>query len=227
MQGNHQNALKNRLHIAVFASGRGTNFKAVLEKIESGEILNADITVVISNNSTAGALDIARSHSIPAIHCSRAQHGSDEEFTARLRFLLSEHDVNFIILAGYMKMIPQEIVRQFRHRILNVHPALLPAFGGDGMYGHHVHEAVISYGAKISGATVHLVDEEYDHGPVVLQECIAVDDTDSPDSLAEKVLKIEHRLLPEAVRLFSEGRILVRDRQVIINRKSPVASTPS
>ncbi len=219
--------MNNQLHIAVFASGRGSNFRAVLEKIRSGEIPNTKIAVVISNSSAAGALEIARSHSIPAIHCNRAQYESDEEFTAQLRSLLSEYGVNFIILAGYMKMMPQEIVRQFRHRILNVHPALLPSFGGKGMYGHYVHEAVIAYGAKVSGATVHLVDEEYDHGPVVLQACIAVDENDSPDSLAEKVLKIEHRLLPEAVRLFAEGRILVQDRKVIINRNSPVASMPS
>jgi len=219
--------LNNQLHIAVFASGRGSNFSAVLEKIRSGEIPNASIAVVISNNSTAGALEIARSYSIPAIHYSRAQYESDEAFTAQLRSLLSEHGVNFIILAGYMKMMPQEIVRQFRHRMLNVHPALLPAFGGKGMYGHQVHKAVIEYGAKVSGATVHLVDEEYDHGPVVLQACIAVEDDDSPDSLAEKVLKIEHLLLPEAVRLFAEGRVIVQDRKVIINRNSPIASTLS
>ena len=220
-------ALKNQLHIAVFASGRGSNFRAVLEKIQSGEIPNADIAVVISNSSTAGALEIARTHSLPAIHCSRTQFGSDKEFTEQLRSLLSGYGTNLIILAGYMKLLPREIVQQFRHRILNVHPALLPAFGGIGMYGHHVHEAVIAYGAKVSGATVHLVDEEYDHGPVVLQECIAVENDDSPDSLAEKILTIEHRLLPEAVKLFAEGRILVRDRKVIINRNSPVASTLS
>lgn len=222
------NALNNQLHIAVFASGRGSNFKAVLEKIQSGEIPNTNIAVVISNSSTAGALEIARSHSLPAIHCSRTKFGSDEEFTERLRSLLSEYGVNLIILAGYMKLMPLEIVRQYRHRILNVHPALLPAFGGTGMYGHHVHEAVIAYGAKISGATVHLVDEEYDHGPVVLQECVAVETDDSPDSLSKKVLKIEHRILPEAVKLFAEGRIQVQGRKVIIiNRNSPVASTVS
>jgi phosphoribosylglycinamide formyltransferase-1 len=219
--------LNKQLHIAVFASGRGSNFKAVLDKIQSGEIPNANIVVVISNSSTAGAFEIACSHSIPVIHHSRTGFGSDEEFTGKLRSLLSEYGVNLIILAGYMKLMPQEIVKQYRHRILNVHPALLPAFGGKGMFGHYVHEAVIAYGAKISGATVHLVDEEYDHGPVVLQECIAVDSDDSPDSLAEKVLKIEHRLLPEAVRLFAEGRITVHDRKVIINRNSPIASTVS
>jgi phosphoribosylglycinamide formyltransferase 1 len=219
------NALTNQLHIAVFASGRGSNFGAVLEKIRSGEIPDTNIAVVISNSSTAGALEIARSHSIPALHYSRTAFGSDEEFTDGLRSLLSEYGVNMIILAGYMKLLPQDIVKRYHHRILNVHPALLPAFGGKGMFGRHVHEAVIAYGTKVSGATVHIVDEEYDHGPVVLQECVAVDDNDSPDSLAEKVLKIEHRLLPEAVKLFAEGRITVHDRRVFINRKSPVAST--
>ncbi len=210
--------MNNRLHIAVFASGRGSNFRAVLEKILSGTIPNAEIAVVLSNSSTAGALEIAREHSLPAIHCSRQKYPSDTDFALGLRALLSEHGVNFIVLAGYMKMVPLEIVREFRHRILNVHPALLPAFGGKGMYGRYVHEAVIAYGAKVSGATVHLVDEEYDHGPVVLQSCVPVDDSDSPDSLALKVLAVEHRLLPEAVRLFAEGRVVVHDRKVIINR---------
>ena len=209
--------MTNNLHIAVFASGRGSNFQAVLEHIREGNIPHAKIVVVVSNSSTAGALGIARENSLPAVHCSRQKYGSDEEFVLALRATLSKYDANFVVLAGYMKMLPQEIVRQFRHRILNVHPALLPAFGGKGMYGHHVHEAVIAYGAKVSGATVHLVDEEYDHGPVVLQSCVAVDASDSPDSLAKKVLAIEHRLLPEAVRLFAEGRVVVHDRKVIIN----------
>jgi phosphoribosylglycinamide formyltransferase-1 len=190
----------------------------VLEEIHKGEISNAKIAVVISNSSAAGALEIARSNAIPAIHCSRQKYSSDAEFALGLHALLSEHEVNFIVLAGYMKMLPQEIVREFRHRILNVHPALLPAFGGKGMYGHHVHEAVLAYGAKVSGATVHLVDEDYDHGPVVLQSCIPVDELDSPDSLAEKILTLEHRLLPEAVRLFAEGRVVVQNRKVVINR---------
>ncbi len=210
-------SLTNNLHIAVFASGRGSNFQALLEKIREGSIPQAKIAVVISNSSTAGVLGIARANSLPAVHCSRQKVASDEEFLLLLRETLSEYNVNFLVLAGYMKMLPQEIVREFRHRILNVHPALLPAFGGKGMYGHHVHEAVIAYGAKVSGATVHLVDEEYDHGPVVLQSCVAVDVSDSPDSLAQKVLAIEHRLLPEAVRLFAEGRVVVHDRKVIIN----------
>ncbi len=210
--------MDNRLHIAVFASGRGSNFRAVLEEIRSGKIPNAEIAVVISNSSTSGALATAREHALPAVHCSRQKFQSDEEFASGLRALLSEYGVNFIVLAGYMKMVPLGIVREFRHRILNVHPALLPAFGGKGMYGRFVHEAVIAYGAKVSGATVHLVDEEYDHGPVVLQSCVPVDDSDSPDSLAAKVLAVEHALLPEAVRLFAEGRIVVQDRKVIINR---------
>jgi phosphoribosylglycinamide formyltransferase-1 len=209
--------LDTTLEIAVFASGRGSNFKAVLEKIRSGIITRARIAIVISNSSSAGALEIARENSIPTLHISRAQFTSDEEFTHALLSALHAHSVNFILLAGYMKMMPKEIIQHYRHRIINIHPALLPSFGGKGMFGHHVHEAVLAYGAKVSGATVHIVDEEYDRGPVVLQRCVTVEDDDTPESLAGKVLRIEHEIFPEAVRLFSEEKIEVRDRKVFIH----------
>ncbi len=205
------------LNVAVFASGQGSNFKAILDAIRTGTIRNARVVLLISNNSGAGALMIAREHQIPAAHISRKQFGSDEAYTAALYQALKSHDANFIALAGYMKLIPREVVRAFRNRILNIHPALLPRFGGAGMYGLRVHEAVLASGSKVSGATVHLVDEEYDRGPVVMQETLDVADSDTPETLASRVLEIEHRLYPRVLELFAEGRVKIDGGHVTIS----------
>jgi phosphoribosylglycinamide formyltransferase-1 len=197
------------LNIAVFASGKGSNFKAILDAIDRGRIRNVCIVVVVSNNSDAGALAIGRDHKIPALHISREQFGSDELYTNALQTILSDHKVNFIVLAGYMKKIDPSIVKTFKHNIVNIHPALLPKFGGKGMFGIYVHRAVIAAKEKQSGATVHLVDEEYDRGPIVLQKHIDVAENDTPESLAVKVLEIEHELYPEAIRLFAEGTVRI------------------
>ena len=206
----------DRLNIVVFASGRGSNFKAILEAIEDGKVHNARIVLVISNNADAGALATAREHNIPALHLSRKQFESDASFNLAILKTLRNHRANFIVLAGYMKKIDSVIIREFRNRILNVHPALLPAFGGNGMYGMFVHQAVIASKAKVSGATVHIVDEEYDHGPIVLQRRLEVAKDETPDTLAEKVLQVEHEIYPEAIRLFAEGRVKIEDQHVAI-----------
>lgn len=195
------------LRIAALGSGRGSNFKAILNAIQERKIPAARICLVISNNSSAGILEIARASSLPAIHLSQKQYPSDELFVDALLTLLREHDVNFIILAGYMKRIHPRVVNAYRNRILNIHPALLPKFGGKGMYGHHVHEAVIHAGEKVTGATVHFVDEVYDHGAIVLQRSIPVEREDTAETLAAKVLKIEHQLYPEALRLIAEKNL--------------------
>ncbi|MGA2622970.1 MAG: phosphoribosylglycinamide formyltransferase [Bacteroidota bacterium] len=204
------------LNIAVFASGKGSNFQAILDAIKAGKIPNARIALVISNNSTAGALEIARNNRIPALHVSRQQFGSDETFNKALLKKLTDAKVNFVVLAGYMKMLDSSIIGHFKNRIVNIHPALLPKFGGKGMYGIHVHEAVIANKERMSGATVHLVDEEYDCGPIVLQRTVEVAPNDTPESLAAKVLEIEHQLYPEAVRLFAEGQVKVNGQNVMI-----------
>jgi len=208
--------LPQQLNIAVFASGKGSNLSAILEAINAGRIPNSRIEMVISNNSDSGALEIARKNNLPALHCSRKQFNSDDEFTTFLLSALRSHGVNFIVLAGYMKKLDARMIREFRNRILNVHPALLPAFGGEGMYGRHVHEAVLRSHQTISGATVHIVDEDYDHGPIVLQEQVKVNPTDTPESLAERIVKIEHKLYPEAIRLFAEGKISVDGRHTSV-----------
>jgi phosphoribosylglycinamide formyltransferase-1 len=187
------------LNIAVLGSGRGSNFQAILTAIQQGRIPGANIAVVISNNSGAGILEIARNNSLPAVHLSQRQFPTEDEFVDALLSLLSTHGVNFIVLAGYMKRVHPRIVHAYRRRIINIHPALLPRHGGPGMYGIHVHEAVIAAGDRLSGATVHFVDEEYDHGSIVLQKTVSVAANDTPETLAAKVLEIEHEIYPEAI----------------------------
>lgn len=199
----------------MFASGRGSNFQALAEAISKRNI-EAKIVVAISNNSDAGALALAQSLHIPALHLSQKQFPSQETFTNAMLSALDSHGVDFIVLAGYMKKIDRVIIRRYRNKIINVHPALLPAFGGQGMYGRRVHEAVIAQRAPVSGATVHIVDEEFDHGMIILQESIPVMPSDTPESLAEKVLRIEHRILPRAVELFALNKIAVENGKVLI-----------
>lgn len=206
-----------RLHIAVFASGRGSNFQALLQAIEEKRIPNAHIVLVVSNNSDAGALAVARKHNIPAVHLSQKQFASEKEFNRALLQTLDSQGANFIALAGYMKRLDAAVIRRYRNRIVNIHPALLPSFGGKGMYGAHVHEVVIASGAKLTGVTVHIVDEEYDHGPIVLQRAVPVEDHDSPETLAARVLRVEHQLYPEAVRLFAEEKVHVNGRRVYVD----------
>jgi formyltetrahydrofolate-dependent phosphoribosylglycinamide formyltransferase len=196
------------LNIAVFGSGRGSNFSAILAAIERGEIPEARISVVICNNATAGILDIARAHDIAAERVSEKQFATHDEFVNALLAILRTHKVNLIALAGYMKRVPPQLIEQYRNRIVNIHPALLPKFGGQGMYGAHVHEAVIAAHEEFSGATVHVVDEEYDHGQILLQRKVSVAQHETPESLAEKVLKIEHEIYPEALKMIAEGKLL-------------------
>jgi len=204
------------MNIGVFASGRGSNFQAILSAIERG-ILPARVTVLLSNKIDAGAFEIANAYSIPTVHLSQKQFTDEASYAAAMLEVLRSHDVELLALAGYLKKIPTIVVRKFRDRILNIHPALLPSFGGQGMYGHHVHEAVLASGVKLSGATVHLVDEEYDRGPIVLQRTVAVDELDTPETLAAKVLKVEHEIYPLALKAFAENRATIRGRSVWIH----------
>jgi phosphoribosylglycinamide formyltransferase-1 len=205
---------RNALNIAVFGSGRGSNFQAILRAMETGKLSGTRIVLVVSNNPGAGILEIARNHGIPALPLGEKQFPGEEQFVSNLLHMLSKHDVNFIVLAGYMKRLHPRLIQAYRNAIVNIHPALLPKFGGKGLYGMHVHEAVIAAGEKISGATVHIVDEEYDHGPIVLQQAVPVHSSDTPESLAARVLEIEHEIYPEAIRLFAEGRVTVRESEV-------------
>lgn len=211
------------MRLAVFASGGGTNFQALLDTISRGE-LPATPVCCVSDTPDAGALDRAKRHDVPTAVVEPGNFDSRAAFGHAILDVLGSHDVTFVALAGYMMKIPSNVVAKYRGRMTNVHPALLPAFGGKGMYGMHVHEAVLEYGVHWSGVTVHLVDEEYDHGPIVLQEPVPVYADDSPQTLADRIKSVEHRLYPEAVRLFAEDRVRVDGRTVHIqgyDRSSP------
>ncbi len=209
--------MADKLKIAVLASGRGSNFQALLESIETGLIKDAEVVCVISNNLDAGVLKIAKDKNIPAHHISRKQFQTDSDFNNAMLNILCQYHANFIVLAGYMKLLDVSIIKKYQNRIINIHPALLPQFGGKGMYGRFVHDAVIASGAKYSGATVHIVDEKYDHGPIVLQEKIALDENETSETLAAKVLEIEHKILPHAVGLFAEGKIKIINGKIKIH----------
>ena len=206
-----------KLNLVVLASGGGTNLQSIIDNIEAGK-LNTQIKAVISNNSKAFCLERARKHNIPAIHLSHKMFGTKEQFDQKLISTLKENEVDLVILAGYMKILSPTVVRAYRNKILNIHPGLLPHFGGKGMYGIHVHESVLKSGMKISGVTVHLVDEIYDHGPIVMQRCVPVEDNDTPESLAERVLKVEHQLYSEAIQLFAEDKIEIKENKAYIKK---------
>jgi phosphoribosylglycinamide formyltransferase 1 len=203
------------LQLCVFASGKGSNFSAILDAIDKGA-LRAEVRVVISNHPGAGALETARNRGIPAEAVSSGDDDSRTRFVERLIGVLNRHGADFIALAGYLKRIPPEVVAAYPDRITNIHPALLPAFGGKGMYGRRVHEAVLENGCKVTGVTIHLVDEKYDCGPIVMQQCVAVLDDDTPDTLAARVLEVEHSLYPKALAFFAEGRVKIDGRRVFI-----------
>jgi phosphoribosylglycinamide formyltransferase 1 len=195
------------MDIAVFASGRGSNFQAILDAIDSGT-LPARITIVISDNVHAGALEIASKRNIHTLSISKKMFSSEEMYAEALIAALKERQTEFIVLAGFLKKIPASVVRQWCNRIVNIHPALLPSFGGAGMYGHYVHEAVIASGVKFTGATVHMVDEEYDRGPILMQKTVPVTRQDTPETLAAKVLKIEHEIYPLTLKALAEQRVI-------------------
>ncbi len=205
------------LNIGVFASGNGSNFRAIHKAILEGR-LPASIRLMLSNNSQAGALAYAREQGIPAVHFSTKTEPDESRYAQAMLDLCTAHGVDFVALAGYMKLLPPALVRAYRHRIVNIHPALLPRFGGPGMYGMRVHEAVIAAGVPESGATVHVVDEIYDHGAIVLQKTIPVLPGDTPEALATRVLEVEHEIYPEALALFAAGRVRFDGDAIIITR---------
>jgi phosphoribosylglycinamide formyltransferase-1 len=196
-----------KIPIAVFGSGRGSNFQAILDAAHRGDLPGISFALVVSNNSDAGILEIARAQGIPALHCSRKFFPDNAAFEAALLAALRSHGAEAIALAGYMKKVPPGIIAAYGGRILNIHPALLPRFGGQGMYGIRVHEAVLASGERESGATVHLVDEEYDRGTILLQRRVPVLPGDTPETLAARVLEAEHQAYPEALRRFAEAMV--------------------
>ncbi|TAJ92483.1 MAG: phosphoribosylglycinamide formyltransferase [Gammaproteobacteria bacterium] len=193
-----------KINLGFLASFRGTNMQAIIDACKSGR-LAANPAVVISNNSAARALQRAVEEGIPAYHLGSAAYTDPEELDRLITNTLLDHEVELVILAGYMKKIGPCLLDTYRGRILNVHPSLLPRFGGKGMYGMHVHEAVIAAGEKESGATIHLVAGDYDTGPILAQRKVRVAEQDTPETLAERVLPVEHELYVDTISRIISG----------------------
>lgn len=196
------------MNICIFASGTGTNFSAILKAKKRGKI-KSEISLLVTNNSKCKAADIAKKNNVTVVHISRKVYPehSDRAYSNLFLSALKKHDIDLIVLAGYMKLIEVPVVRRYKNRIINIHPALLPSFGGKGMYGMNVHRAVIEAGVKVSGVSVHFVNEKYDEGKIIFQKCVPISDDDDEFSLQKKVLKLEHKCYAEVIKLMEEGKI--------------------
>lgn len=203
-----------KCRLGILVSGAGGTLQAIIDALQAGQIPQAEIAVVVSSRREAYAVERAGRHHLEAVVLNPQECRSPQEFGARLARLLEERRVDLVCLAGFLWWLDGAFIQKFRHRIFNIHPALLPKFGGKGMYGRHVHEAVLASQEPESGCTVHVVDEEYDHGPIVLQAKVPVLPGDTPGTLAARVQEQEHRLYPEAIRLFTEGRLRIERHQV-------------
>lgn len=198
------------LNIAVLASGRGSNFQSIIDAVESGYI-KASVRVLVTDNPKAFAIERASKHHIECVVMSPGQFGSRDAYYEKIADEMKRRDIGLIVLAGFMRIVGKPLIDAFRNRIMNIHPALLPSFPG-----LHGQQQANEYAVKISGCTVHFVDEGMDTGPIIIQAAVPVRDDDTEESLSERILKFEHRIYPEAVRLFSEGRLGVVGRRVAI-----------
>jgi phosphoribosylglycinamide formyltransferase-1 len=207
------------VRIGVLASGRGSNLQAIIDACKSGYI-PGEVVCVISDKKDAFALERARREGIPAIFLDPSDYPSREDYDKALAQTLKEHNVDLVCLAGFMRILTPPFIEQFRNRIMNIHPALIPSFCGKGMYGLKVHQAVLDFGVKVTGCTVHFVTEEVDLGPIIVQIPVMVREDDTPETLSERVLKREHRAYPLAIKLFAEGRLKIEGRRVRILKNS-------
>ena len=204
-----------QLKIGVLVSGSGTNLQAIIDNINSGNI-NGKIDIVISNKKDAYGLERAKINNIDTLYVNEKDYDSIEAFNDRIIKELTSRNIELVVLAGYLKILSPRFIETYKNRIINIHPSLIPSFCGKGFYGLKVHEEAIKYGVKVSGATVHFVDENSDTGPIILQDVVLVEANDTPESLQKKILEIEHRILPQAVKLFCDNKIHIIDRKVII-----------
>ena len=200
------------IRVAIFVSGRGSNFKAVFEKVPKEKI---SYCAVVSDKKDCAALDFAIQNNISVFPVSVKEKDGFLLYSEVIK-KLKEFSVDLIILAGFLKKIPDDFVDAFENKIINIHPALLPAYGGKGMYGLNVHKAVFESGDKISGATIHFVDKIYDNGRIIAQRSVDISDSGSPEEIGEKVLSIEHELLPFVVEKFADNKIVVENKKIII-----------
>lgn len=205
------------LKLAVCVSGGGTNLQAIIDAIDNGTITNAKIEVVISNNKNAYALERAKQHGIDAVCISPKEFENRETFNQAFLEKLNSFQVDLVVLAGFLVVIPEMMIKQYRNRIINIHPSLIPSFCGTGYYGLKVHEGALARGVKVTGATVHFVDEGTDTGPIILQKPVMIEQGDTPQSLQRRVMEqAEWKILPEAINLIANGKVEVVDGKTVI-----------
>ena len=205
------------LKLAVLVSGGGTNLQAIIDAISAGKITNACISVVISNNANAYALERARAHGIEALCISPKDFESREAFNQAFLDKLNSYNVDLVVLAGFLVVLPEMMIKEYTNRIVNIHPSLIPSFCGKGFYGLKVHEGVLARGVKVTGATVHFVDEGTDTGPIILQKAVEVEQGDTPEVLQRRVMEqAEWIIMPKAIDLIANGHVKVVDKLVQI-----------
>jgi phosphoribosylglycinamide formyltransferase-1 len=197
------------LALAIFVSGRGSNLRAVLDSPKLKDLIK--VKAVVGDKLYCPAFDIAKNFSIPTYSVGKKEGSVSFD---DLTILFKELKIDIIVLAGFLKLIPENFIKTFRNKIINIHPALLPSFGGSGMYGMNVHRAVFESSAQVSGASVHFVDETYDTGKIIAQRCVDISDVKSPEEIAEKVLRIEHQLLPDVIEKIALGKVFVEEFRV-------------
>lgn len=207
----------SRINIAVMVSGhgRGSNMQAIIDACGDDRI-DGQVAIVIGTKDDSPAMDRARLQDIATIEVNPKSFSEDGEYGRKLLSIFTEYKIDLICLAGYMRILPSMLISAYRYAIINIHPALIPMFCGKGMYGENVHRAVLEYGAKVSGCTVHFVDEDYDTGPIIIQKVVAVKEGDTIETLAARILVQEHIAYPEAIQLFAQDRLRIEGRVVHI-----------
>lgn len=205
------------LKIAVLVSGGGTNLQAIIDKIAEGVITNTEIAVVISNNKNAYALERAKQAGIEAVCVSSKDYENREQFNQEFLKTLDSYQVDLVVLAGFLVVIPPAMIQKYENRIINIHPSLIPSFCGTGYYGLKVHEGALARGVKVTGATVHFVDEGTDTGPIILQKAVEVQNGDTPEILQRRVMEqAEWEILPRAIHLIANGKVTVKDKKAVV-----------
>ncbi len=204
--------------IAVFVSGGGTNFEALINAQENGKIPHGEIVLMVSSSKPAYALKRAENHGIKSVVCSKKELGSQESFEEEILKNLEENDIQLIVLAGFMSILSKEFTKKYENRIINIHPSLIPSFCGEGFYGLHVHEAALKKGVKVTGATVHIVNEIPDGGPIIMQRAVYVEENDTPEILQKRVMEqAEWKILPESVELMCSGKVKIENGRTYCN----------
>ena len=203
------------LKLGILVSGGGTNLQAIIDKIQSGSLPGCEIVTVVSSRADAYALERANKYKIPTACISRKSFSEATDYDTALLEHFRQHHVELVVLAGFLSMLGEAFIEAYKNRIINIHPSLIPSFCGKGYYGIIPHQKALEYGVKVTGATVHFVDLEYDSGPIILQKAVKIHDGDTPESLQLRVMQeAEWELLPEAIRLFAQGRLVLDGRKV-------------